>query len=57
MRNLMVWALWLGIGFGLTELVSLALERSQVEKHEATHQSNEATRDIRDARAPEATAP
>ncbi len=53
----MVLAFWLGIGFGLTELAAEALERSQAKKQQATQQSNEAMRDIRDARAPEATTP
>ena len=33
MRNLVIVAIWIGIGFAVTEFVASALEKSRVDEH------------------------
>ena len=58
MRDLIALALWIAVGFGLTALAAIELERSQVAKQQAAaHQSYDPTHDIRDTRASDTTTP
>ena len=49
MRNLISLAVWLAIGFGLTEVVAIALEQSRTVPQQA--------HDLRDVRSAEAPVP
>ena len=49
MRNLIIVAVWLGIGFGITEFVASYLEASRAQP--TAHKLNDATPDARNVQA------
>jgi hypothetical protein len=57
MRSLIVLTLWPAVGFGLTALVAIELERSRAEKQQAAVQSYDLEHDSRRTRASDVTSP
>jgi len=47
MRNLVIVAIWIGIGFAVTEFVASALEKSRVDEHQSAHTAYDPARDAR----------
>jgi hypothetical protein len=51
MRNLIIVAIWLGVGFAITEFIASYLEASRNDEHQAIQKLSDPARDARDVQA------